>query len=99
MTQAMPIAAVIAPRQDRGIAWIDGRYSAEFNFAGRLTRPVDLPDPAELPAWIAAHPGGVILGTSTSPGPGWRPALHLPFRNKIHAIWLVPDHPMPEVKP
>jgi 4-amino-4-deoxy-L-arabinose transferase-like glycosyltransferase len=93
------IAAVIAPRQDRGIAWIDGRYSAEFNFAGRLTRPVDLPDPAELPAWIAAHPGGVILGTSTSPGPGWRPALHLPFRNKIHAIWLVPDHPMPEVKP
>lgn len=60
---ARAIAARIAPAADRGLAVSGITYNAEFNFAARLTRPVATPaSPAELAAWSAAHPGGLVFG-------------------------------------
>ncbi|WP_413872423.1 ArnT family glycosyltransferase [Albidovulum sp.] len=57
------IAARLAPAADRGLAVSGITYNAEFNFAARLTRPVATPaTPAELAAWSAAHPGGLVFG-------------------------------------
>lgn len=94
-----PIARAIARHEPQGIAWVGDAYSAEFNFAGRLTRPVTLPGTAELPAWIAAHPGGAIVGPESRVAPGWAPELRIPFLNKAYAIWIVPDRPKVEPTP
>ncbi|PIP00772.1 Glycosyltransferase [uncultured Pleomorphomonas sp.] len=94
-----PIAKAIIGHEPQGIAWVGDAYSAEFNFAGRLTRPVALPGTAELPAWIAAHPGGAIVGPESRVAPGWAPELRIPFLNKAYAIWIVPDRPKAETAP
>jgi 4-amino-4-deoxy-L-arabinose transferase-like glycosyltransferase len=60
---ASTIAARLVPVADRGLAISGVTYNAEFNFAARLTRPVATPaTPAELAAWSAAHPGGLVFG-------------------------------------
>lgn len=57
------IAARLAPVAGRGLAVAGTAYNAEFNFAARLTGPVAAPaTPAELAAWAAAHPGGLVFG-------------------------------------
>ena len=57
------VAARLAPAADRGLAVSGITYNAEFNFATRLRRPVATPaTPAELAAWSAAHPGGLVFG-------------------------------------
>lgn len=87
------IAHEVATHEALGIAWIGRAYSAEFNFAGRLARPVDMPGPKELPAWIVAHPGGAIIGAADRLDPGWPPARRILFRNTIYGVWIVPGRP------
>ncbi len=55
------IAAKIAPREAAGIAVVARQYHEEFGFEARLTGPVALPAHDEAGAWLAAHPGGVLL--------------------------------------
>ena len=38
-----------------------GKYHAQYNFAGRLRAPIAILDPAELKAWVAAHPAGQVI--------------------------------------
>lgn len=83
------IARAIASHQAQGVAWVGAAYSAEFNFAGRLSRPVDLPGEEGLPGWIAAHPDGAIIGPESRVAPGWAPDLRIPFRNTIYGVWIV----------
>lgn len=48
---------------------IDGYpYQGEFGFTARLQAPIEVLDAGKLDAWIAAHPGGLILTTGELPG-------------------------------
>lgn len=38
-----------------------GKYHGQFQFLGRLTRPLEVLPENELPAWLAAHPNGRVV--------------------------------------
>ena len=86
------IASAIASREARGIAYYGQTYQAEFNFEGRLTRPVANPmTEAALLAWRTDHPDGLVVARTDRPMPGWRPRRTIRFRNLPYAIWHVAD--------
>ncbi|MDO5370977.1 glycosyltransferase family 39 protein [Paracoccus sp. (in: a-proteobacteria)] len=94
------IAAAIAPFQPAGIAFYGQSYHAEFNFAGRLTAPVATPaTAADLAAWQAEHPAGVIVARLDRDHPDWPPHETIPFRNAPYAVWHAADAPRPESSP
>ena len=59
------IGGLLAPHQDKGLAVVTDRYNAEFNFAGRLSRPLDVLAPDAAQDWLAAHPGGMLATECT----------------------------------
>jgi hypothetical protein len=57
-----PVARRLADLQARRVPLAHlGKYHAQYNFAGRLTAPIASLDPAELAAWVAAHPQGRVM--------------------------------------
>lgn len=46
--------------EDTPIAWLHA-YNNQVQFAGRLTRPLDVIGDSELSAWIVAYPDGVVV--------------------------------------
>jgi 4-amino-4-deoxy-L-arabinose transferase-like glycosyltransferase len=66
-----PAARLAAQWQAEGrpIASLD-KYRGEYDFAGRLREPIRFLEPAEVPAWVDAHPDGVLLTTDERPGAG-----------------------------
>jgi 4-amino-4-deoxy-L-arabinose transferase-like glycosyltransferase len=85
------IATILAAAQPNGIAVLGTNYHAEFNFAARLTAPVDtLPD-ADVPAWIEGHPEGVIVGRADRASLPWPPRETIKFRNRPYGIWHVAE--------
>ena len=87
-----PIAALLAPHQQAGIAIIADRYHGQFNFTARLREPVTrLADAGALPDWAAAHPGGVVIAPADLPAP---PSARLlgqhPLRSDIWSIYQLP---------
>lgn len=91
------IAQVIAPHEEAGIAIIGQAYNAEFNFAGRLTRPVATPVGQDaIDAWIDAHPGGVVIGRPDRASLPWRPDETILFRGSPYALWRVARAPQKE---
>jgi hypothetical protein len=79
-----------AQRQQRAIAHV-GRYDGQFQFAGRLTAPLEVVAAAEAAKWCASHPDGLIV-TYTE---GWQPraaaraqpVLEANFRDQRVRIW------------
>lgn len=62
------IGAILAPEQAKGIAITDDSYHGQFTYAGRLTSVLALPGGvSELAAWVAAHPGGIVLSQQDQP--------------------------------
>ena len=56
------IGALLSARAAAGVATTDTSYEGQFSYAARLAEPVRvLRAPEDLPAWIAGHPGGVLL--------------------------------------
>ena len=89
-----PIAEKLAPHEADGLAILDGDYHAQFNFAGRLTRPVALlPDAAAVKAWVTAHPRGVMTGQIGLVDMPWPPRETILFRNRDWGIWFAADAP------
>jgi 4-amino-4-deoxy-L-arabinose transferase-like glycosyltransferase len=86
-----PIAAVLAGAEAAAI--VGESYSAEFNFTGRLTRPVAVLDPGEVPAWLSAHPGGVLLGAVGRVDPGWPASFELGYRGTRYGLWHAVERP------
>lgn len=56
-----PIARQMAAHQAQGLATVTGRYNSEFGFEGRLTEKVQVLTAEAAPAWLAAHPGGLLV--------------------------------------
>lgn len=58
-----PIAAEVRKLQDRGVpVGNDGDYHAQYQFAGRLQRPLEeVRTPDEIQAWFRKHPDGVVV--------------------------------------
>ena len=56
-------AAVLSKAQARGIPVANGEsYNGQFQFLGRLTRPIDeAAGPQAIRAWAKAHPNGLIV--------------------------------------
>jgi 4-amino-4-deoxy-L-arabinose transferase-like glycosyltransferase len=86
---ARPIADRLAGYAPRGIAVVGMPYEAEFNFAARLTEPVATPAPEALPAWKAAHPGGVVAGPVAKAGLPDAPSETFRFRGQDFGLWPV----------
>ncbi len=82
------IAAMLAPSSGRGLAVSGMTYNAEINFAARLTRPVATPaTAADLRAWAAAHPGGLVFGPVGRVPVTAAPADILHYNGLIYGVW------------
>lgn len=78
--QGRPLARM---RQDDG----------EFNFTGRLARPLEVIPTGTADAWFAAHPGGAVIEEVRELLPPERlvgASLVLPYRTKQLVIWEAP---------
>ncbi len=58
-----PLAEQLSELQERGIPVANnGFYHGQFQFAGRLKKPIDeLLSPAEIAPWFAKNPGGMVI--------------------------------------
>lgn len=75
--------------QDRPVAYI-GKYHGEFQFLGRLNRPVvTLQTMVDGQAWAAANPTGVLIATlrKSDLAPYGKPITVQPYRGKVLAMW------------
>ena len=63
-------ARVIATAQAQGqpVAQV-GAYAGQFQFVGRLAQPLAVLAPAEAPAWLTAHPDGLLVTYASD----WQP--------------------------
>jgi 4-amino-4-deoxy-L-arabinose transferase-like glycosyltransferase len=86
-----PVARKLAELQAAGrpIAH-DGVYHAQFQFAGRLERPITpLATHAEAAQWIAAHPDGALVlyfRPPQDPAP-FGPLITAPYRGRTVAVF------------
>ncbi len=87
-----PAAAEIAAAQMRGqpIAHI-GWHHAVYEFAGRLTQPLEKIDFAQLHEWSAAHPNGLVMTFYSKYPIAAAPIFQQPFRFGRIAIWRAAD--------
>jgi 4-amino-4-deoxy-L-arabinose transferase-like glycosyltransferase len=69
------------------LAWHHGLYE----FAGRMTRPLQKVDFGELHAWCAEHPDGEILSFDSKYPITARPELELPYRFGFIRFWRASD--------
>ena len=91
---AAPIARLIAPYREGGLAVVTTRYNAEFNFAARLEEPVAELETAEaLDAWVAAHPDGAVVAREDGVHPSWSPVRQVLFRGRPYAVWTSAEAP------
>ena len=97
-------AARIAQAQAAGkpIAHL-GWHHGLFEFAGRLTQPLEKVDYEDLAAWCAAHPDGEIVTFYTKYQIAAKPELELPYRFGRIIFWraaalLAAPLPAPPVK-
>jgi 4-amino-4-deoxy-L-arabinose transferase-like glycosyltransferase len=85
-----PAAAHLADLQTRNVPLAHlGKYHAQYNFAGRLRKPIDILDPADLAPWAAKHPGGqvIVVERRRHAGAGVRPEYEAPFRGAWIQVW------------
>jgi hypothetical protein len=86
-----PVARVLASLQARQVPLAHlGKYHAQYNFAGRLEKPIEILDPSGLAAWVAAHPEGRVMtverGRAPEGGPA-TPEYQAPFRGAWLQLW------------
>ena len=86
------IATQVHAAQMRGqpiahVGWHHGAYE----FAGRLTEPLPALTLAELPAWVAAHPDGLVVSFYRRFRFRAEPIYSQPFRGVEVSIWNARD--------
>jgi 4-amino-4-deoxy-L-arabinose transferase-like glycosyltransferase len=85
-----PAAAHLAELQSRNIPLAHlGKYHGQYNFAGRLRKPIEILDPGELAPWAAKNPGGqvILVERKRHAGTGARPEYEAPFRGAWIQVW------------
>ena len=86
-----PAAQLLARAESRGHAIASyGDYGGQFEFMGRMTRPVaELDDKPALQRWATLHPHGVVIDYPRSIAPAdLRYALMVqPYRGVWLALW------------
>lgn len=67
-----------------------GKYHAQYNFAGRLRRPIDILGHHELRAWAAAHPDGRVIVVERHPSalPKARQGQEAVYQVRYRGAWL-----------
>lgn len=84
------IGAILAPEQAKGIAITDASYHGQFTYAGGLTTVLALPgDVSALAAWVAAHPGGIVLSQQDQPALPLELIRNVRFHGKDYRIYRV----------
>jgi 4-amino-4-deoxy-L-arabinose transferase-like glycosyltransferase len=85
-----PAARVLKQAEDQGrpIAY-DGDYAGEYQFLGRLTKPLELIGDADIPGWFAAHPNGLVVRRYQSEelDSAPKPVYAQQKRGRIMVIW------------
>ena len=76
-----------AEAEGRPIARL-GEYTGEFHYPGRLARPIAEVAAGDGRAWLAAHPGGLLvtMNRQAAAGPA-QPLFRGPYRGRILEIW------------
>jgi 4-amino-4-deoxy-L-arabinose transferase-like glycosyltransferase len=84
-----PVARRLAELQARLVPLAHlGKYHAQYHFAGRLEKPIDILDPPELAAWVAAHPEGRVIAVERRrAGEANGPEFEAPFRGAWVQVW------------
>ena len=85
-----PAAAHLAGLQERNVPLAHlGKYHAQYNFAGRLRKPIDILDPGELASWATKNPGGqvIVVERRRHAGAGAQPQYEAPFRGAWIQVW------------
>lgn len=67
-----------------------GRYHGEYQFAGRLKRPLEVVEPGDADGWLARHPGGYVVVYSNRLVPRSDDELRHAFRGGTVAVRHVP---------
>ena len=84
-----PLAERIAALQRDGVTVAnEGKYHGQFQYYGRLTRPLEVIDERDIGAWLASHPDGRVVVYFREPeyrGPG-RVAYQTAYRGQRAAI-------------
>jgi 4-amino-4-deoxy-L-arabinose transferase-like glycosyltransferase len=73
-----------------------GKYHGQFQFVGRLARPLEVvPRADDLLAWAARHPDGSVVVYSYQPltHPGARPQATQKFKGRFVYVWRAGDLP------
>lgn len=63
-----------------------GRYHGEYQFAGRLRRPLEVIEPPEVDAWLSRHPDGYVVVYSNRLVPLPEDELRHAFRGGTVAV-------------
>lgn len=58
-----PLAKKIAQfhQEGKAVAFVTDKYHGQFQFTGRLTKPLELVNAQNLSTWLEAHPTGFVL--------------------------------------
>jgi 4-amino-4-deoxy-L-arabinose transferase-like glycosyltransferase len=89
------VARVLAEREQRNEAVTHiAPYRGEYQFEGRLRRPLPVVKPEDAEAWLLAHPGGYLVSATNAWTPradlGLRVVLEPPLGETGTHIWQVP---------
>lgn len=83
------LARLLVPHQAQGLAVVDPDYAAQFNFAGRLPRPLEEVSAEAAAGWLAAHPGGALTARCKDVALGSQ-AVRLRFYGDEWCVWAAP---------
>ena len=94
--EVTPVGRVLsqAQRQGRPVAHL-GKYHGQFQFAGRLQRPLEIgPTPSDLLNWAAKHPDAVVIVYAREPlqhRAGALPELVQKYKGRSVYLWRGAD--------
>jgi 4-amino-4-deoxy-L-arabinose transferase-like glycosyltransferase len=87
--QAIGEALAKAEAADRTSAYV-GHYQGEFQFAGRLRRPVTQLSPDQVAAWVRTHPNGLLFAREKRLHGDMEGQAEARFNYKGTPLWLLP---------
>jgi 4-amino-4-deoxy-L-arabinose transferase-like glycosyltransferase len=88
-----PLALRLQELERRGVPVAhSGAYHGQFQFLGRLRRPLQVIHPGSERVWLEEHPGGRVIAALRSAPPNGlgEPEFRQPFRSGAIGLWGLP---------